>query len=94
MNSLPVEMAPGAPPARWRWARKHPTLIIGAVVPERDVWGFDGLQGLVMFGLYAAGIGSALGILLSAANVYLRDMQHLIEVVFTAWLTVREPPVE
>jgi len=30
-------------------------------------------------------IGSALGILLSAANVYLRDMQHLIEVVFTAW---------
>ena len=32
MNSLPVEMAPGAPPARWRWARKHPTLIIGAVL--------------------------------------------------------------
>ncbi len=30
-------------------------------------------------------IGSALGILLSAVNVYLRDMQHLIEVILTAW---------
>jgi peptide/nickel transport system permease protein len=32
MNSLPVEMAPGAPPARWRWAHKHPTLILGAAL--------------------------------------------------------------
>ena len=30
-------------------------------------------------------IGSALGIMLSAWNVYLRDLEHLIEVVFTAW---------
>jgi ABC-2 type transport system permease protein len=30
-------------------------------------------------------IGSALGIMLSAVNVYLRDMQHLIEVILTAW---------
>ena len=36
------------------------TLIIGAFVPERDVWGFVGLQGLVMFGLYAVGILGAL----------------------------------
>jgi ABC-2 type transport system permease protein len=30
-------------------------------------------------------IGSALGIALSAINVYLRDMSHLIEVILTAW---------
>ena len=36
------------------------TLIIGAFIPEREVWGFVGLQGLVMFGLYATGILGAL----------------------------------
>jgi ferrous iron transport protein B len=36
------------------------TLIISAFIPNRIVWGFANLQGLVMFGLYAAGIGSAL----------------------------------
>ncbi|MGP0029184.1 MAG: ABC transporter permease [Acidimicrobiales bacterium] len=30
-------------------------------------------------------LASALGILLSSINVYLRDMQHLIEVLLTAW---------
>jgi ABC-2 type transport system permease protein len=30
-------------------------------------------------------LASALGVLLSSINVYLRDMQHLIEVVLTAW---------
>ena len=36
------------------------TLIIAAFIPHRTVWGFANLQGLVMFGLYAAGISSAL----------------------------------
>ncbi|HEY4276219.1 MAG TPA: ferrous iron transporter B [Rhizomicrobium sp.] len=36
------------------------TLIISAFIPNRTVWGFASLQGLVMFGLYGAGIGSAL----------------------------------
>jgi ferrous iron transport protein B len=36
------------------------TLIIAAFIPDRQVWGFASLQGLVMFGLYAAGISSAL----------------------------------
>src|SRR5262245_19630514 len=36
------------------------TLIIGAFIPDREVWGFVGLQGLVMFGLYATGIVGAL----------------------------------
>ena len=38
------------------------TLIISAFIPDRQVWGFISLQGLVMFGLYAAGIASALGV--------------------------------
>lgn len=38
------------------------TLIIGAFIPDRDVWGVVGLQGLVMFGLYAVGIAGALGV--------------------------------
>src|ERR1700738_286095 len=38
------------------------TLIISAFIPARQIWGFVNLQGLVMFGLYAAGIASALGV--------------------------------
>ncbi len=38
------------------------TLIIGAFIPDREVWGFVGLQGLVMFGLYATGIAGALAV--------------------------------
>ena len=38
------------------------TLIISAFVPQREVFGLVNLQGLVMFGLYAAGIASALGV--------------------------------
>jgi ferrous iron transport protein B len=38
------------------------TLIISAFIPAKQVWGFVNLQGLVMFGLYAAGIASALGV--------------------------------
>ena len=36
------------------------TLIIGAFIPDRELWGFVGLQGFVMFALYATGILSAL----------------------------------
>jgi len=36
------------------------TLIISAFIPNRVVWGFASLQGLVMFGLYATGISGAL----------------------------------
>jgi ferrous iron transport protein B len=38
------------------------TLIISAFIPNRTVGGFMSLPGLVMFGLYAAGILSALGV--------------------------------
>ena len=36
------------------------TLIIGAFIPQQTVWGVLSLQGLMMFGLYASGIVSAL----------------------------------
>ena len=35
-------------------------LLIGAFIPRREVAGVLNLQGLVLFGLYAAGVGSAL----------------------------------
>jgi ferrous iron transport protein B len=38
------------------------TLIISAFIPDQQVWGWVGLQGLVMFGLYAIGIFSALAV--------------------------------
>jgi ferrous iron transport protein B len=38
------------------------TLIISAFIPDQQVWGWVNLRGLVMFGLYAAGIASALGV--------------------------------
>ncbi len=38
------------------------TLIISAFIPDQQVWGWVNLRGLVMFGLYAAGIISALGV--------------------------------
>jgi ferrous iron transport protein B len=40
------------------------TLIISAFIPAETVWGWVNLQGLVMFGLYIAGIGSALAVVL------------------------------
>src|ERR1700726_862750 len=38
------------------------TLIISAFIPAKQIWGWVNLQGLVMFGLYSAGIASALGV--------------------------------
>jgi len=38
------------------------TLIISAFIPPKLIWGWINLQGLVMFGLYSAGIASALGV--------------------------------
>lgn len=49
------------------------TLIISAFIPARDVWGFINLQGLVMFGLYAAGIVSALAVSFLIKFFMLRD---------------------
>lgn len=51
------------------------TLIISAFVPQREVWGLINLQGLVMFGLYAAGIASALSVSFIAKFVMGRDYE-------------------
>jgi ferrous iron transport protein B len=49
------------------------TLIISAFIPDRQVFGFVGLQGLVMFSLYAAGIASALGVSFVAKRFLWRE---------------------
>jgi len=48
------------------------TLIISAFIPARQVWGLFNLQGLVMFGLYVAGIASALGVSFIAKFLFWR----------------------
>ena len=49
------------------------TLIISAFIPDTQIWGWVSLQGLVMFGLYAAGIVSALGVSFVANHFFWRD---------------------
>jgi ferrous iron transport protein B len=49
------------------------TLIISAFIPDEQAWGWVNLRGLVMFGLYAAGIGSALGVSFLIKFFMLRD---------------------
>ncbi|SFI25158.1 ferrous iron transporter B [Bradyrhizobium sp. Gha] len=49
------------------------TLIISAFIPAKDVGGFINLQGLVMFGLYATGIVSALAVSFLIKFFMLRD---------------------
>jgi ferrous iron transport protein B len=48
------------------------TLIIAAFIPHTKVWGVLSLQGLVMFGLYAAGIVSALVVSFVIRRVFWR----------------------
>ncbi|MDE2181928.1 MAG: ferrous iron transporter B [Alphaproteobacteria bacterium] len=49
------------------------TLIISAFIPSTRVWGLLNEQGLVMFGLYAAGIVSALTVSFVAKQLFWRD---------------------
>ena len=49
------------------------TLIISAFIPAKHLWGLLSLQGLVMFGLYAAGIVSALGVSFLTKFFFWRD---------------------
>ena len=48
------------------------TLLISAFIPRRTLWGFVNEQGLVMFGLYAAGIVSALAVAAVLRGVFWR----------------------
>ena len=78
------------------------TLIIAAFIPNETVWGFANLQGLVMFGLYAAGIFSALIVSLLIRKVFWRGavepfmmelptykVPDLKSVGFNLWLRAR-----
>ncbi|SHK69260.1 ferrous iron transport protein B [Bradyrhizobium lablabi] len=49
------------------------TLIISAFIPAKQIWGWIDLRGLVMFGLYAAGITSALAVSFLIKFFMLRD---------------------
>jgi len=49
------------------------TLIISAFVPATHLWGWVSLQGLVMFGLYGAGITSALAVSFVAKHFFLYE---------------------
>jgi ferrous iron transport protein B len=49
------------------------TLIISAFIPAEQIWGWANLRGLVMFGLYAVGIASALGVSFLIKFFMLRD---------------------
>ncbi|MDE2602498.1 MAG: ferrous iron transporter B [Bradyrhizobium sp.] len=49
------------------------TLIISAFIPDTEVWGWFNLRGLVLFGLYAAGITSALAVSFLIKFFMLRD---------------------
>jgi len=51
------------------------TLIISAFIPDEQVWGWFNLRGLVMFGLYGAGITSALLVSFLIKFFMLRDYQ-------------------
>ncbi|QTC92064.1 ferrous iron transporter B [Brevundimonas goettingensis] len=78
------------------------TLIIGAFIPQQTVWGFLSLQGLVMFGLYVAGIVSALTVSFVIRKVFWRGavepfmmelptykVPDVKSVLFNLWLRAR-----
>ena len=78
------------------------TLIIAAFIPNQTVWGFVNLQGLVMFGLYVAGVVSALTVAFVIRKLFWRSavepfmmempaykMPDLKSVLFNLWLRAR-----
>ncbi len=78
------------------------TLIIAAFIPNQTVWGFANLQGLVMFGLYLAGVVSALTVAFvirklfwrSAVEPFMMELPaykapDVKSVLFNLWLRAR-----
>jgi ferrous iron transport protein B len=69
------------------------TLIIAAFIPDETVWGWIGLQGLVMFGLYAIGIVSALGMSFVFRRLLWRNVPSdpfMLELPDYKWPRVRD----
>ena len=78
------------------------TLIIAAFIPNERVWGFANLQGLVMFGLYLAGVVSALTVAFVIRKLFWRSavepfmmelpsykLPDVKSVLFNLWLRAR-----
>jgi ABC-2 type transport system permease protein len=61
------------------------TVLIGALLLFRRVPAFDYLIAVLPALLALIIVAAALGIALSATNVYLRDTQHLLELLMLAW---------
>lgn len=53
-------------------------LLIAAFIPQQTVWGFMNLQGLVLFGLYMAGIVSALAVSFVLKFFHKDKSQHML----------------
>lgn len=66
-------------------------LLIGAFIPKRDVAGLFELQGLVLFGLYVAGVVSAMGIAWLAKRFTARGLPRplMMELPTYHWPAVR-----
>lgn len=66
-------------------------LLIGAFIPKRNVGGMFELQGLVLFGLYVAGVASAMGIAWLAKRLTSRDLPRplMMELPTYHWPTPR-----
>jgi ferrous iron transport protein B len=54
------------------------TLLIGLVIPEQQIWGFLNLQGLVLFGLYALGLVTALLVALVIKQFFRKSTERSV----------------
>ncbi|MFN3543690.1 MAG: ferrous iron transporter B [Thiobacillus sp.] len=60
-------------------------LLIGAFIPKRDVAGMFELQGLALFGLYVAGVTSAMGIAWLAKRLTTRGLPRPLMMELPTW---------
>jgi ferrous iron transport protein B len=67
------------------------TLIIGAFVPDRTIFRFFNLQGMVLFVLYLAGIVSAMGVAFVMKRLRSKTLHHplLLELPAYRWPNLR-----
>ncbi len=54
------------------------TLLIGLVIPDQQIWGFLNLQGLVLFGLYALGLVTALLVALVIKQFFRKSTERSV----------------
>src|SRR5262249_33427634 len=69
------------------------TLIIGAFIPNTLVWGFAGLQGLVMFGLFSSGVIAALTVAFVTRRFFWRGVTEPFLLELPAYKTPNIPNI-